>query len=104
MYNWGVKADEVREHLRGIMAEFGPKLAKAVLDRRDYDYQHELAVRYDAAVALLQRFEQEVAEHPGVDALVLLKGLESKLQVERAEAPEQRKGPSVWDLLQRPAL
>ncbi len=86
------------------MAEFAPKLAKAVIDRRDYDYQHELAVRVDAAVHLLERFEREVAENPGVDALLLLKGLEGKLTVERAEAPEQRKGPSIWDLIQRPAL
>ncbi len=99
-----MKADEVREHLRVIALELGPKLATAVISRRDYDYQHELAVRLDAAVNLLARFEEEVKAQPGVDALVLLKGLEGKLANEKAQAPEQRTGPSVWDLIQRPNL
>lgn len=99
-----MKHQEVRDHLRGIVWELTPKLATSVLDRRDYEYSHELATRIDAALELVKRFDEAAKEQPGADGLVLLKGLESKMALERATAPEAQRGPSIWELIQKPAL
>ncbi len=94
--------DEVRSQLRGFVLESAPTLASAVLTRQDFDLVEQLAVRVDAAVDLLARYEREVEESPDEDGLILMKRLEHKLKLEKpSEGP---KGPSIWELLQKPAL
>jgi hypothetical protein len=100
-----VTPDEVRDSLRKTVLEFAPRLALAVLDRKDYEYQHELAQRIDATVTFLAHFEREVQAHPNIDALVLLKQMEAKFSaLAVAERGTKASAPSVWDLIQNPAL
>ena len=97
-------ADEVRQKLRDIVWEFAPRLAASVLDRRDFDYTQQLATRIDAAMQLLERFNKEVEETPDDDGIVILKRLDGKLATEKATLPEEVKGPSIWELIQKPVL
>jgi len=80
----------------------GPKLADAVLRRRDDEYIQGLAVRVDAAAELSKRFEKEAEAHPETPALLLLKAISDRLATQKE--PEEPKGPSIWELLQKPAL
>jgi hypothetical protein len=107
VYNRGVAGeglthDDVRKHLRELVQTLGPKLADAVLSRRDYEYMQELATRLDAAAKLVKRFDEYSGAHPDTSAFLLLKDIAEKLASEKE--PEAPRGPSIWELLQKPAL
>ena len=92
--------DEVRSNLRDIILEFAPRLAEAVLGHDDFDHMEHTAQRVNAAANLIRMFEQEVALDPSEGAFTLLLRVERKLK----EVEPPRIGPSVWDLLRKPAL
>ena len=94
--------DEVRETLKGLYAQLAPGLAKAVLDR-DYAGADALAIRVDSLTTLLAGFEEESKKSPGIDGILLLNRLMTSLPQER-ERSSGPKGPSIWELIQRPAV
>ncbi len=92
--------DEVRTDLRKIILEFAPGLATAVLDRRDLEFMEQFAQRVDAAASILKQFEEESEAHPEVRAFDILVRIEARLKDE----PSPKRGPSIWELVQNPAL